>query len=259
MTQIRRSIKNETPSDKNVCEPTEIRLAVHVDPTTLPIFGDGSPQEAAEFLRKFKQWMIPMKSLDNEMKAEYFASCFSAFSPAEQFYNTLPESIQCDYATLVKDFQTEFIEFAGPKSPTKAFMRFCDSKLDDGHVGRTSASGRVMHTYFADHMRSLLPDLDFVPEDVKCLILRRNCGFYTRQMITADVKQPMSTAAILTYISELKSQDLREFIRDKEQRKDTRKAMDDIDELALERLAASSIHLGECLHGFSQLSMRSSI
>lgn len=245
MAQQRRAIKNEK-SDEDISQPTKIHLAINVDPTTLPSFGEGTPQEAAEFLRKFKQWMIPMKSMDDEMKAEYFASCFTAFSPAGQFYKALPKSIRCDYATLVKDFQTEFIEFTGLKSPTKAFTRFCDSKLDDGHVGRASPSGRAYNILFAEHIRSLLPDLDFVPEDVKCLILRRNCGTYIRQLITADVKQPMSISAILTYISELKIQDLREFIRSKEHNKEAKASKDNAD---------YGGHLGQSIHGFSQLSL----
>lgn len=244
----------------HISEPDTIRLVVQVGPTTLPTFDDGNPQEATEFLRRFKQWMISMTSTDSGMKAEYFASCFSAFSPAEHFYNALPKAVRTDYDTLVEDFRTEFIDYVGPTSPTKSFSRFCHSRLNDADVDRIDAHGRVSHIHFAEHIRSLLHDLEFVPEDVKCLILRRNCGHYTRQLITADVRQPVTAASIITYISELKAQDLREFIRIKEENKEATNVKDDGEEIdRAATAAATSFHLGQCLHGFSQLSMRSNV
>jgi len=99
------AVREEATTKANVTLPP---CVLFIDPRSLPIFDGGNPLTALEFLRRFKQWMIPMTSMTAAMKAEYFASCLLPLSPAEEWYNSLPNLSRANYEDVTKSFEVRF-------------------------------------------------------------------------------------------------------------------------------------------------------
>lgn len=73
---------------------------------------------ALDFLRRYKQWMIPMTFMKIGTKAQYFGSCLLPLSPAEAWFDALSDQDRNNSETVLRLFAERFAK-ASQSPPCK--------------------------------------------------------------------------------------------------------------------------------------------